>query len=81
MSIQSSVKKKRDKSKLSHNKVAEIMQKKGIIAQELADIIQTNPGHVSRIMRNERPCVSLPIALKISQALSTPVEQLFFLEK
>ncbi len=73
-------KKRRGKAKISRNRVAEVMIKKGVIAQEMADRIGTNGGHISRIMKNERPCISLPIALKISQVLQTPVEQLFFLE-
>lgn len=71
---------KRAKSKLSHNKVGEVMKKKEMCAQELADLIETTPAHVSKIMSQQRLCLSLPIGLKIAKALNTPVEQLFFLE-
>jgi len=73
-------KEKRGKSKLADNKVADIMIKKGMCAQELADIIESTPGHVSKIMSQQRRCLSLPLGLKIAKALNTPVEKIFFLE-
>ena len=73
-------KEKRGKSKLADNKVAEVMKEKEMCAQELADLIQSTPAHVSKIMSQKKPCLSLPLGLKIAQALKTPVEKLFFLE-
>lgn len=71
---------KRGKSKLADNRVAEVMKEKDVCAQELADIIESTPGHVSKIMSQQKPCLSLPLGLKIAKALNTPVEKLFFLE-
>ncbi len=72
---------KRPKLKIYRNRVAEVMEQKKIINQELADLIPTNPGHVTRILSNERPCISLPIALRIAEILETPVEELFILKE
>ena len=48
--------------------------------QELADIaLDGNSAHLSRIINGQRRCISLPIALKISKALNTPVEEVFML--
>lgn len=71
---------KRGKSKLADNRVADIMMEQGMSAQELADIIETTPGHLSKIMSQQRRCLSLPLGLKIASALKTPVEKIFFLE-
>jgi DNA-binding XRE family transcriptional regulator len=46
--------------------------------QELADItLDGNAAHLSRIINGQRRCISLPIAIKISNALQRPVEEVF----
>ena len=46
--------------------------------QELADIaLDGNAGYMSRIINGNRRCISLPIAIKIAQALNRPVEEVF----
>lgn len=73
---------KRPKSKIEAHRIIEVMvERDNMSAQELADLIETNPGHMSRILSAKRPCISLPIALKISKALKKPVEDIFFLTK
>lgn len=70
---------RRPRIKIEYNTVAQVMEEKGIIVQEMADLLKTNPGLVSRIINQKRPCISLPLALRIGQILGMPVEQLFFL--
>ena len=74
-------KKRKPKEKLSGNRIKYYMEQKGMIAEELADITQMCPSFVSRIINNQRMCVSLPTALRIGRALQTPVEKLFLYEK
>lgn len=71
---------KRERVKIAYNKVADEMAKKGIIVQEMADLLKTNPAHVCKIMKNNRPCISLPLAMMIAVILEKPVEKLFFLQ-
>ncbi len=81
---QEPVKKKKARKKrisIIKNKVGEKMAEKHISMQELADRIPTNAPHVWRIMRGERPCLSLPLALRIGQILETPVEELFIIKR
>lgn len=73
-------KKRKPKEKLSGNRIKYYMEQKGMIAEELADITQMCPSFVSRIINNQRMCVSLPTALRIGRALQTPVEKLFLYE-
>lgn len=73
-------KKRKPKEKLSGNRIKYYMEQRGMIAEELADITQMCPSFVSRIINNQRMCVSLPTALRIGRALQTPVEKLFLYE-
>ena len=75
------MKKPRPKSKMYGNRIKIILKEKGMSPIELADIIETTPSHVSRIMNGQRRCISLPIAIKIALALSTPVEEVFIYKK
>lgn len=68
---------KKLKGEISHNLIAEILKEKGMSQQELADIIGADQSHVSKIMRNERKQISLPMAIRISEALGKPVEEVF----
>ena len=75
------MKKPRPKLKMYGNRIKIILKEKGMSPIELADIIETTPSHVSRIMNGQRRCISLPIAIKIALALSTPVEEVFIYKK
>lgn len=72
---------KRGKAKIYGHRINEVMEQKGMCDKELADLIDTNAPHMYRILKNERLCLSLPIAMKIAKALNTPIEELFFLDK
>jgi len=72
---------KRGKAKIYGHRLREVLTQKDICDLELADLIQSNAGHINRILNNGRLCLSLPIAMKISKVLNTPIEELFFLTK
>ena len=65
------------KEKILGNNILDLMEKKGMISKELADISGIAPSFISRIIHNQRMCISLPIAYKISIALNEPVEKVF----
>ena len=54
-----------------------IMQEKGVIVQELADGISVNQSHISRIVTNKRPNISLRTAWDISDYLQTDISKIF----
>ena len=69
---------KKPKEKLHSNKIRLILAEIGMSQQELADItLDGNAAHLSRIINGQRRCISLPIAIKISNALQRPVEEVF----
>lgn len=68
---------RKTKEKILGNNILTLMDKKGMIAKELSDISGLAPSFVSRIIHNQRMCISLPVALKISLALGEPVETVF----
>jgi plasmid maintenance system antidote protein VapI len=72
---------KRSKLKIQHSVLKQIMQEEGISANELAAACETNAGHMSRIVNAQRPCISLPMALKIAHVLNRPVEEIWQLTK
>lgn len=65
------------KERILGNNILELMDKKGMIAKELSDLSGLSPSFISRIIHNQRMCISLPVALKISLALKEPVEKVF----
>lgn len=72
------VKIKKAKEKLHSNRIRIILDEIGMSQQELADIaLDGNAGYMSRVINGNRRCISLPIAIKISQALNRPVEEVF----
>lgn len=73
--------KKNRKKQISIEKMnlKEVMAARGVTNQELAERIPTSAPHVSRIISGKRPCLSLPIAIRIAQILKTPVEKLFII--
>lgn len=72
---------KRMRAKLFGHRINEVLAQQNMCAKELADLIDTNAPHMCRILASKRPCLSLPIAMKISKALNTPIEELFYLDK
>lgn len=48
---------------------------------ELADMIEVDTAHMSRIINNQRESISLPIAMKIARALDRTVEEVFILNE
>lgn len=71
---------KKEKEKLSGNRIPELLEIKGMKRVELANLIGISEGHLSRIINNKTLCVSLPIAIKIAQGLNEPVENVFIFE-
>lgn len=75
-------KEKKAKEKLHSNRIRIILEEIGMSQQELADIaLDGNAGYMSRVINGNRRCISLPIAIKISQALNRPVEEVFIYKK
>jgi DNA-binding XRE family transcriptional regulator len=71
-------KERKPKEKLHSNKIRIILEEIGMTQQELADIcLDGRSSHLSRIINGQRRCISLPIAIKISQALKRPIEEVF----
>ena len=71
-------KEKKPKEKLHSNRIRIILEEIGMSQQELADIaVDGNAGYMSRVINGNRRCISLPIAIKISQALNKAVEEVF----
>jgi DNA-binding XRE family transcriptional regulator len=76
--IEKTPKVKKPKEKLHSNKIRLILAEIGMSQQELADItLDGNAAHLSRIINGQRRCISLPIAIKIANALQRPVEEVF----
>lgn len=71
---------KKEKEKLSGNRIPELLEIKGMKRVELANLIGISEAHLSRIINNKTLCVSLPIAIKIAQGLNEPVENVFIFE-
>jgi DNA-binding XRE family transcriptional regulator len=72
------IKIKKPKEKIHSNRIRQILAKMGMSQQELADItLDGKSGHLSRIINGQRRCISLPIAMKIANALKMPVEEVF----
>jgi transcriptional regulator with XRE-family HTH domain len=70
-------KERKAKEKMYGNRIKEFLTQKQMYLQELSDITEISLSHLSRIVNGQRRCISLPIAIKISQALKEPVEMVF----
>lgn len=71
---------KKEKESIHGNRIREILEKKGMSHVELADLaLNGNKPFLSRIINGQRRCISLPIAMKIAEALKMPVEEVFIL--
>lgn len=73
--------KRKPKTKMYGNRIKAILKEQEMSPQELSDISGIIPSHLSRIINGQRRCISLPIAIKIAQALKTPVESVFIYQK
>lgn len=72
---------KKPKEKLYGNRIRQLLSERKMSQAELSDISGIPTSHLTRIINGKRMCVSLPIALKLAEALKTPVENLFLLRK
>lgn len=61
------------------NKLNRVLHDRGLAEGEVALVAKLDQGHLNRI-KNGRVKPSLVTALRISQALGIPVQQLFWLE-
>lgn len=78
MEEQEPKKEKKPKEKLHSNRIRLILEEIGMTQQELADIcLEGRTSHLSKIINGQRRCISLPIAIKISNALKRPIEEIF----
>lgn len=69
---------KKPKEKLHSNRIRIILEEIEMSQAELADIaLDGDSAHLSRIINGQRRCISLPIAIKIANALKRPVEEVF----
>jgi DNA-binding XRE family transcriptional regulator len=71
---------KKEREKLTGNRIPELLDIKGMKRVELAHLIGISEAHLSRIINNKTVCISLPIAIKIAQGLDEPVENVFIFE-
>ena len=71
---------KKQREKLSGNRIPELLEIKGMRRVELANLIGISEAHLSRIINNKTLQVSLPTAIKIAQGLEEPVENVFIFE-
>lgn len=74
------IKDKKEREKLSGNRIPELLEIKGMRRVELANLIGISEAHLSRIINNKTLQVSLPTAIKIAQGLEEPVENVFIFE-
>jgi len=72
---------KKAKEKMYGNRIKQMLIDKQMTIQELSDISEVRPSHLSRIINGQRRCISLPIAIKVAQALETSVEEVFMYKK
>ena len=69
--------KRKPKEMLNGNNIERLLNIKDMTRAELAILVGTDNSHISRIINNKVKCLSLPIAIKIAQALQEPVENVF----
>ena len=68
---------KSPKATIAGNNIKAILNEISMIQQELADLTGLSSAHLSRIINNQRLCISLPIAFKIAEVLNRSVEEVF----
>ena len=67
------------KETIKGNRINECLFEKDMSRAELIEITGLDSGHVSKIINNAVPSLSLPIAHKIAKALGFPIEVVFIL--
>jgi len=72
---------KKAKDKLHSNNLLQILKQQEMTQQELADITGIGKTHLTKIIKGQRRCISLPIAINIAMALNVPIEQIFIYRK
>lgn len=72
---------KKRKETIHGNRIKIILEEIQMNQQELADLTELNPSHLSKIILGKRRCISLPIAFKISNALGKTIEEVFVPKK
>lgn len=72
---------RKEKSKMYSNNIKKILDEIGMNQTQLAERVGTNKAHISKIIKGERPSLSLPVGLKIAQILGKRVEEVFTLER
>lgn len=68
---------RKERDKLVSNKIKFYLDQSGMNQQELADTVDCNKSHISKIISGKRPCVSLSLAIKICEVLGQHVEEVF----
>ena len=73
---------RKPKDTIYSNRIRLILEEIDMSQAELADLaLDGNKAHLSRIINGQRRCVSLPVAIKISNVLNRPVEEVFIYKK
>lgn len=69
------------KEHVAYNRIKEILAGKQMSQQEFADIcFSGDKSYVAKLVNNQKPQISLPIAMRISKVLKTPIEKIFFIK-
>jgi transcriptional regulator with XRE-family HTH domain len=71
---------KKAKCGLLGNNIRQYLIQKKMTQQQLAERIGTNRAHISRIINNRCPSLSVAIAMKISLVLEVPMDNLFIIQ-
>ncbi len=64
-------------SKIISNKVGALLKEMDMTQTELSKKCKTNVAHISRIVNQNLPYISLPLAMRISKVLGQPIEKIF----
>ena len=72
---------KKAKDKLHSNKLLQLINEQEMTQQELSDITGIGKTHLTKIIKGQRRCISLPIAINIARALNKPIEEIFIYRK
>ncbi len=62
------------------NRILDLLELKKMKRIELAEAVGIDSSHLSKIINNKRNMISLPIAVKIANALGESVETVFIFE-
>ena len=63
------------------NRIVQILKDKGMIVQELADLVDKNQSHISAIISKQKKHISLQVAWDIADALGMKIEDVFIKTK